>query len=337
MLDRQGAFCVVANIQGAPCSCFLTRILRRTDFMKEYPSQIVLKKSVLSKNPAVRTRGFDFRKMLFVFIVKETWKLQEVYMRERKNTKERKNTIERMFIKEPKNTKEPKYTNDIILYEAEYEKIKSDIFFELTDEKRRRKDKNLVPYYRYHHLIIRYRLLVDRDSCGQVKSFLITKPLLRIWGISKQELHKVALRNTKVIFPPRFRDMDRIQFSYLSQTLSEQEKEVICEKLGEVPMYLPMQAGSFHRYSITSKNGMNGAGALLYQGWIQKNLERFHLEWHLIYFMPISINEIVLFASEIPIGIKELKETAKKLYQKVPKEERLTKRVYCYDWKKGGF
>lgn len=159
---------------------------------------------------------------------------------------------------------------------------------------------------------ISYRMIIDDNS-----SCIIKKDMLKIWDISVEELHTLAINNL---------DKKEYYFDDMIKTIvemvdldEETKKQMIKEQSGFM-------------YLLSNKNKMYGASNLLNE----KTLETIQEKIGDYFIIPSSIHELILLpynefaeVSQISRMVREVNDT------QVSEDERLTYSVFCYKAESG--
>lgn len=198
-----------------------------------------------------------------------------------------------------------------------------------------------IPHIRYLDLAITFHCMVNENQKG-IQSYCISQRVLEYWGITKEELYQLAMKNTPFLFPPQISTMENLLFHLETNgensfcVASEKKTQVICS-MEEYEQYLEEMMEEFSLetefpiYVISNQNGVNGAATILYPELLQKFAEKCNSSF---YLLPSSIHEILVIPEQE--GKKE--ELKQMVYEvnntHVAKDEILSYSVYYYDWNK---
>lgn len=200
----------------------------------------------------------------------------------------------------------------------EFEEVKSRIIFRLVNYEKNQLLLQSVPHYRVLEFAVTFHCLIRRDEEG-IGSVRITEEHRKNWGVSVEELQKVAMENTKNNFPAIIRPMEDIVYDAIKHESWTPNKEVAT---------LPTNFNS-SMYVLTNSCGINGASCLLYQGLLELFYKQLGSDFFLL---PSSIHELIL----VPVGEdrdrEHLEEMVKEINQtQVAMEEILSDTVYNYE------
>jgi len=188
--------------------------------------------------------------------------------------------------------------------------IKSHIFFRIINFKRNMKILNQIPYIRFWDMAVTFHCLV-RSYDDSVSIIRITNEHLRRWGITVDELHRLAYDNTRKLFPPSLRTIDEILNEYLCNDSKYDESKDSC-----------------HLYILSNEKGVYGAFYILYKDIIRDFARLINSN---LYILPSSIHEIIL----VPVKDSPGKEYLSRLVSEINEsmisdEEILSDNVYIY-------
>lgn len=164
-----------------------------------------------------------------------------------------------------------------------------------------------------------YCIVDTKDS--SIGSFRITEEHLRHFGISFEELKKLAFVNTRRMFPPMVRNMEDI----LLEAIMECDGDDISTELEK----LDLDNNNRSMYVLTNKQKIFGAGCVLYPDVIQSFSNRVNAD---VVILPSSLHELILIPFKSNIDINELRAMVKEInLTQVLEEERLSDNVYLYN------
>lgn len=183
------------------------------------------------------------------------------------------------------------------------------VFLRLVNYEKNKEQLKDCPFIIYHDLAITIRYLVKQDKNG-IASALITNRELKEWGISKEEIYRIAKENTLKLFPPVLKRLD-IMLKEMNCT----ENVIDGTKL----------------YILTNKAGVNGATSMIYEDIIKAFAVEHSTD---VYILPSSIHEVLLLPHEEGMDKNEIEEMVREINTYVvSKMEYLSDNVYKYDFK----
>lgn len=164
-----------------------------------------------------------------------------------------------------------------------------------------------------------YRVELGEDETGTM-SIAVTNYLQERWGVSTDELHRIAVENMLRLYPSTFKSS--------MQALDElmQNKEANAPEDRTSGLNCPEGGPAFILCNVARKNG---AAAILDKDLMHKIVKKFHGEF---YVLPSSIHELIFIPKLPGIEVPELKEMVLEVNtNEVAEHEILSYRVYRYD------
>lgn len=170
-----------------------------------------------------------------------------------------------------------------------------------------------VPSKPVEDLSVIYKVYLGGDKDG-IGTILVRNEHLKEWGISLDELHELALENSKRLLPAEVMSMG----------------DVLSQMMGEDMPDLPLGEEDEKMFVISNTQKVNGAASIIYSDALEKLSERLGTD---LYVLPSSIHETIAIsanygdADQLEQMVREVNATT------VLKEEQLSDHVYRYDAK----
>ena len=186
-----------------------------------------------------------------------------------------------------------------------YEFVKGAIFYRIVNYETNQILLEDCPFYRIQDLAVTFRVLAQKDEKG-IATVLVTNAMMKLWGITIEELKALAIVNTPILFPMKVEPLIKVLEGYINLDYPE-----------SVPLFV-----------LTNSFGINGASCILYEDAL-KNLSR---KWDSdIYILPSSVHEVLLLPVQKEFD-KDYLETIVQESNKtvVSQEEFLSDHVYYY-------
>ena len=212
-----------------------------------------------------------------------------------------------------------------------FEEVKSNIVYRLVSFERNRKLLEKIPHIRYLDLAITYHCLVreDQDGIGTIR---ITNEHARQWGVTLEDIHKLAARNTKQHFPHCIKSMEEVMRTILLEELpatGDHNKG----NASEVILTNSKEDGQPSMYILSNTKGINGAACLLYRKVLADFANQVQSDF---YLFPSSIHEVILVPASDTGNRYDYAEMVREINEtQVAKEEVLSDRVYYFSREKG--
>ena len=167
-------------------------------------------------------------------------------------------------------------------------------------------------------LAITYYILLDKSFDGNA-SAAVTNDIMKIWNVSLEEVHEVAISNLPELLPSTLTEMMEVLAGMIGK-----DKEDVKE----------MVAGEDERemYVLTNKTKANGATALLDENMMKEIVDKFGK----FYILPSSIHEVIIVPSDTDCYVDTFQDIVCEVNDTTVKlEERLSDHVYSYSLEKG--
>lgn len=189
----------------------------------------------------------------------------------------------------------------------DFDSAKEKIFMTVVNSQKNSDSLSVVPHRDVEDLSVIYKVMVDGDE-GEIESFTIDNDLMNTWGITSEELDKVAVENTRKILPI---------------TVDPIEDLIPVQAFGGDP--------SEHTviYVISNSNKVLGAANMLYGDVLSDVSDRLGSN---LYILPSSIHEVLAISSDSIPDPKELADMVKTINETtVLPNDQLSNHVYSFD------
>jgi hypothetical protein len=215
---------------------------------------------------------------------------------------------------------------------TDFQKMKGKIAYKFINYEKNLRLLNEVPHIRILDLAIVF-FCVLRDKEIEFATIDVCNYHMELWSTNKEELYELAIKNTPLLLPGVFQNMEVVMTELLELEKEEIEKimeedkkapplfEQIKKELAENSKFMPM-------YVMTNGERTFGAISILYSRVLEKISHYFQSD---IYILPSSIHECIIVPfcdrytkEELAIMVKEINET------QVATEEVLSNKVYIY-------
>ena len=214
----------------------------------------------------------------------------------------------------------------------EYEKVKGNLYYRIINYHENITMLKSMPHKKYLDLARVYYVVVESPELG-MGSILINKEHAKVWGVSDDEIDRVAKINTETKMQPTVKNINEI----VKKNLMELFEQAVAD--GEIPADLKISninkyMGDYPMYEVTNEQNYYGASVLMYAGFLKAVSEV--MKDNLIIF-PSSVHEFIFMKSEVAFqkDYETLKEMVEHVNAEVvDPEEYLSDNVYFYDRQK---
>jgi len=208
---------------------------------------------------------------------------------------------------------------------ADFDKAKELLFIRVSSAEKNADYLKNVPHIIVEDMAITYHLKMNMDENG-VASAVVSHDNLRMYGVSVEELHQVALENSEKLFPLYSFDLnERMRQNFIEDMKRDgMPDEMIEELLKEFP-----ESGENAMTVVTNDVGVNGAAAIFYPGVMERMAEIAKGDF---FILPSSLHETIILPDRGNFSPEQLAEMVKEINAtQVEPWDRLTDEVYHYD------
>lgn len=214
----------------------------------------------------------------------------------------------------------------------DYEKVKGNLYYRIINYHENITMLKNMPHKKYLDLAKVYYVVVESPEIG-MGSILINKEHTKVWGVTEDEIDRVAKINTETKMQPTVKNINEI----VKKNLMYLFEQAVAD--GEIPADLIISninkyMGDYPMYVVTNEQYYYGASVLMYAGFLKAVSEV--MKDNLIIF-PSSVHEFIFMKFE-DAGynfVGDLKGIVEHVNAEVvDPEEYLSNNVYLYDRQK---
>lgn len=204
-----------------------------------------------------------------------------------------------------------------------FNNLRDKVAFKLIQREKNQYLLKDVPYIEFLDLAVVFYLTLDEHKEGQMTA-LIHNSHLEQWGVEKEELYCLAMKNTPILLPAEIKTMKEIMCDILKGHLEDLEMEEMVDDL------LDFNSKNPSLYVLSNKKQINGAGCILYDGCLKDFANSQNSD---IVILPSSMHEVILVPDDGKLNYGELQKMVVQINQsEVPKEDVLSDKIYKYSW-----
>ncbi len=221
-----------------------------------------------------------------------------------------------------------------------FEKARERLGFKLIHAGKNKELLKTVPYKRFHDLAIVFYYTVDEAPFHGKATILVNNAHMERWGIKAEELMKVSLKNTPLLYPSVITNMADVMKEILSEGIKQDiedarlgdSKELFDESWID-DLIDQMSAGSGREripmYVLTNRKKLYGAACMLYPEVLKNFSEKLGQDF---YVLPSSVHEVILVPANSEADQESLREIVTDINRtQVAEEEILADSVYFYN------
>jgi hypothetical protein len=203
----------------------------------------------------------------------------------------------------------------------DFNNLKDKVAFKLIQREKNQELLKDVPYIEFLDLAVVFYLILDEYRGGQMTA-LIHNSHMEPWAMEKEELYRLAMRNTPILLPPEIKTMKEIMCDILKGHFEELDMAEMVDDLLDFDSQKPPL------YMLSNKKQINGAGCILYDRCLKNFADSQNSD---IVILPSSMHETILVPDDGDLDYGELQKTVGQINEsEVPKEDVLSDRIYKY-------
>ncbi|MEG0794123.1 MAG: DUF5688 family protein [Acetivibrio sp.] len=192
-------------------------------------------------------------------------------------------------------------------YVRDFEKVKKQVVYKVINYKKNAELLNEIPYVGFLDLAVVFYVLLELNQHGTA-TMTIRNEHLKGWGVSREELLKVAQENTVRLLPAEFKTMKTVLEEMLTLNIAEDTED--------------------YMYVLSNPMKNFGACCILYDGILEKIGNRLGGNY---YILPSSVHEVIIIPENQSPGKKELRIMITEINEtQVAEEEILSNVPYYY-------
>lgn len=211
---------------------------------------------------------------------------------------------------------------------TDFEEVKDNIYYRIVNYEANLEMLESVPHTKFLDFAKVYYVLVKDENYGE-GSILINNEHMKIWGVTENEIEKVATINTETKIQPTVKNIKEIIKKKLMWAFKELKED------GEIPEELNIpnldNIGEYPMYVVSNEQGYFGASVMMYAGFLKVVSDVMKDD---LIILPSSVHEIIFIKFEDAgynfVGdLREMVENVNK--EVVDREEFLSNNVYFFD------
>ena len=158
----------------------------------------------------------------------------------------------------------------------DFDKAKKHIAYKLVNYEKNKELLAKIPHIKYLDMAVVYYYLLKQKKGGlENATILIYNNHLENWGITAEELDKIAKKNTPKLLEKDLRNILEVIEGLLQERIEAEEEE----------------ASEYGMYVLSNKNKIFGAAAILYSDVLKSFAENLGTD---LYIIPSSVHEVIL-------------------------------------------
>ena len=207
-----------------------------------------------------------------------------------------------------------------------FEGTKERIVYRIVNKEKNREMLERTPHLVLDDLAVYFCCIVPGKN-GCLSSFAVNEDIAQTWGVTTEQLLKLAVSNTPVMLPPQADPIEKVLVGLLMggvdpENLTEREREERAQAV------MKLEKGNLPMYVLSNDRGQFGAGSLLNIPFMDAFRERVGEDF---YILPSSIHELILVPVSAAVSEDRLTQMVHEVNEReVPEEDYLSDSVYRY-------
>ncbi|MGC4019889.1 MAG: DUF5688 family protein [Muricomes sp.] len=204
----------------------------------------------------------------------------------------------------------------------EFDRVKDKIVLKVIHTKKNEKLLESIPFIEVLDLAIVFYVLLEVDKAGSA-TVQISREYLEMWGITKEELHQLAIKNSAILLPAEFFTMEQAIEKMLDADSGEEENLLKRADRSEDDVM----------YVLTNSLRNYGAACLCYPHVLYMIGEMLEEDF---FILPSSVHEVIIVPESKGLDTEEMNEMIVEINEtQVAPEEVLSNHVYFYERNEG--
>lgn len=214
----------------------------------------------------------------------------------------------------------PEEFSDVAQMYSNYDAVKDKIVMAVVNTAKNRELLSQVPHTEREDLSLIYKVVVGTDADG-IGSITIRNEHMEQWGVTVDEIHEMAMKNTKEILPVTVQTMTEVMREMFgSDGMPEEMAEMM---FSDMPLNQQM-------FIISNKSKVNGAASMFYEDTLSELADKIGTS---LYILPSSVHEVIAVSTDMGTPEALAGMVREVNGGQVAPEEQLSDHVYKFDAK----
>ena len=214
----------------------------------------------------------------------------------------------------------PEEFSDVAQMYSNYDAVKGKIVMAVVNTAKNRELLSQVPHTEREDLSLIYKVVVGTGADG-IGSITIRNEHMEQWGVTVDEIHEMAMKNTKEILPVTVQTMTEVMREMFgSDGMPEEMAEMM---FSDMPLNQQM-------FIISNKSKVNGAASMFYEDTLSELADKIGTS---LYILPSSVHEVIAVSTDMGTPEALAGMVREVNGGQVAPEEQLSDHVYKFDAK----
>ena len=214
----------------------------------------------------------------------------------------------------------PEEFSDVAQMYSNYDAVKDKIVMAVVNTAKNRELLSQVPHTEREDLSLIYKVVVGTGADG-IGSITIRNEHMEQWGVTVDEIHEMAMKNTREILPVTVQTMTEVMREMFgSDGMPEEMAEMM---FSDMPLNQQM-------FIISNKSKVNGAASMFYEDTLSELADKIGTS---LYILPSSVHEVIAVSTDMGTPEALAGMVREVNGGQVAPEEQLSDHVYKFDAK----
>lgn len=214
----------------------------------------------------------------------------------------------------------PEEFSDVAQMYSNYDAVKDKIVMAVVNTAKNRELLSQVPHTEREDLSLIYKVVVGTGADG-IGSITIRNEHMEQWGVTVDEIHEMAMKNTKEILPVTVQTMTEVMREMFGS--DGMPEEMAAMMFSDMPLNQQM-------FIISNKSKVNGAASMFYEDTLSELAEKIGTS---LYILPSSVHEVIAVSTDMGTPEALAGMVREVNGGQVAPEEQLSDHVYKFDAK----
>ena len=214
----------------------------------------------------------------------------------------------------------PEEFSDVAQMYSNYDAVKDKIVMAVVNTAKNRELLSQVPHTEREDLSLIYKVVVGTGADG-IGSITIRNEHMEQWGVTVDEIHEMAMKNTREILPVTVQTMTEVMREMFgSDGMPEEMAEMM---FSDMPLNQQM-------FIISNKSKVNVAASMFYEDTLSELADKIGTS---LYILPSSVHEVIAVSTDMGTPEALAGMVREVNGGQVAPEEQLSDHVYKFDAK----
>ena len=208
---------------------------------------------------------------------------------------------------------------------TDFEKVSDKIAARLYGMEGNEELLSVRPHTTMDDLAVTYCIMLGDNENGSM-SVPITNQIMETWGVTQEDLQRLAKENCDTLTPSKFVSMNAVMTDMMIPQIMD-DYGISREEASQ--MINDMIPADDKMFVLTNEQKLNGAAALLDEKMMEQITEKVGNDF---YILPSSVHEVLIVPNEVGMQLQDLEAMVQEVNAtQVAPQDKLSDHVYQYD------